>query len=91
MATTEKRLPPRAGKGRPKGVPNKVPSDLRAMVLEALGNAGGSAYLLTQAKKKNPAPFLALVGKCVPKDVNVTATVSLADLIREARSQLNAK
>lgn len=80
--------PPNAGKGRRAGSVNKVPADLRAMVLEALGNAGGVTYLTAQARKKNPAPFLALVGKCLPKDVNLTANVSLSALVREARERL---
>lgn len=79
--------PPNAGKGRAKGSVNKVPADLRAMVLQALSEAGGAEYLVRQAKKKNPAPFLALVGKCIPKDVQVTATVTLTDLLREAEQR----
>ena len=39
------------------------------MILEALGEAGGVAYLVRQAKKRNPAPFMALVGKTLPMTV----------------------
>jgi hypothetical protein len=35
-----------AGKGRPKGSPNKVTADVKAMVLAALDQAGGVKYLL---------------------------------------------
>lgn len=35
------------GPGRPKGSQNKVTADVKAMVLEALGKAGGADYLLT--------------------------------------------
>jgi hypothetical protein len=42
-----KRKPPNAGKGRVKGVPNKITADVKAMVLEALSKAGGAGYLLT--------------------------------------------
>lgn len=73
--------------GRPAGKPNKITTDLRSMVLEALGTAGGVDYLVRQAKKKNPAPFLALVGKCIPKDVNLNANVTLGELLRKAREQ----
>ena len=55
--------------GRPKGTPNKVTADLRAMVLGALADAGGQAYLVRQAKKRNPAPFLALLARCLPKEM----------------------
>lgn len=60
--------PPNAGKGRVKGVPNKITADLKAMVLGALADAGGRKYLVTQAKE-NPTAFLTLVGKAMPKEV----------------------
>lgn len=66
----------RKGKGRPKGSPNKVSAQLKEMVLQALDKAGGVDYLVRQAKKKNPAPFMALLGKVLPLtvtgDLNVT-------------------
>lgn len=37
---------PKTG-GRQKGTPNKVSADVKQMVLEALGKAGGAQYLLT--------------------------------------------
>ena len=74
------------GPGRPKGSQNKLTKDLRAMVLSALDKAGGEDYLANQATE-SPAAFIALVGKCLPKDVNVTASVSLSDLLRKAREK----
>ena len=62
---TERRLPPNAGKGRPKGSLNKVTADVKAMILSALNDAGGSNYLLEQSKD-NPTAFLTLVGKVLP-------------------------
>ena len=55
----------RAGAGRKPGVPNKLSSDVKAMILGALEDAGGREYLLTQAVN-NPAAFLTLVGKVLP-------------------------
>ena len=63
--------------GRPKGVRNKLTEDVRQMILGALDAAGGQKYLQTQAKN-NPTAFLALVGKIVPRDLNVDATVEVA-------------
>jgi hypothetical protein len=80
-------IPPAAGMGRKKGVPNKVTGDLRTMVLQALSAAGGVEYLLAQAHSNNPAPFMALVGKCIPKDIQVTAKVSLTQLLQEAEAR----
>ena len=54
-----------SGQGRPKGVPNKLTSDVKAMILAALGKAGGIDYLVAQSGK-NPAAFLTLVGKVLP-------------------------
>lgn len=73
VATTKpkaKKMPPNAGKGRPRGVPNKVNGDVKAMILGALEQAGGQSYLAEQAEQ-NPGAFMALVGKVLPKDLKV--------------------
>lgn len=57
-----------AGKGRKKGVPNKVTGALKDMILQALANAGGVDYLQGQAKE-NPNAFMALVGRVLPLQV----------------------
>lgn len=61
-----KTMPP--GPGRPKGSKNKAPAELRAMILQALEGAGGVEYLQRQAED-NPGPFMSLVGKVLPKEV----------------------
>ena len=63
------RKPPNAGKGRVKGVPNKVTAELKEMILQALDGAGGVAYLQEQATQR-PSAFLTLVGKVLPLQVN---------------------
>lgn len=80
--------PPNAGKGRVKGVPNKITADVKAMVLQALTEAGGVKYLVSQAKKSNPAPFMALVGKVLPLTVAGDPSAPLLGMSEEA---LNAK
>jgi hypothetical protein len=65
--------PPAAGKGRKKGTPNKVTADLKAMIEGALQDAGGRAYLVAQAQE-NPAAFLTLVGKILPRDIKTELT-----------------
>ena len=55
-------------KGRKKGVPNKVTTELKEMILQALHNKGGVKYLEAQAEK-SPTAFLALVGKILPMQV----------------------
>ena len=59
--------PPNAGKGRPKGAANKVTRTLREMILGALDDAGGQAYLAEQARE-NPMAFIALLGRLLPRE-----------------------
>ena len=40
------------------------------MILNALNEVGGSDYLAAQAEA-NPVAFMALIGRCLPKDVRV--------------------
>ena len=56
------------GKGRKKGVPNKVTKELKEMILGALDKSGGEEYLVKQAED-NPNAFLTLVGKVLPMTV----------------------
>jgi hypothetical protein len=49
-------------------VPNKVPADIKAMVLAALDKAGGVDYLRDRAFDQ-PVAFLGLVGKVLPLQV----------------------
>jgi hypothetical protein len=61
--------PPAAGRGRPKGSPNKVQAAVKEMVIQALDEAGGVQYLVTQSRD-NPTAFLTLVGKVLPLQVS---------------------
>lgn len=65
-ASAGKRPQPKGGSR--KGIPNKVTADLKAMILGALSDAGGQKYLQRQADE-NPAAFMTLVGKCMPKEI----------------------
>jgi hypothetical protein len=65
-----KKLPPNAGKGREKGVPNKVTKELKDMILGALDQAGGVGYLTKKANDPRTASaFLSLVGKVLPLQI----------------------
>ena len=64
-----KRKPPAKGGSR-KGVPNKVTGEIKQMILDALGNAGGVEYLTDRAKDpRTAAAFMGLLGKVLPMQV----------------------
>lgn len=63
---TAKRPQPKGGSR--KGVPNKITAELKTMILQALDESGGVAYLKRQAKAK-PVAFLALLGRVLPLQV----------------------
>jgi len=54
--------------GRKKGQRNKNTTALKDMILAALSDAGGQAYLAGQADK-NPTAFMTLVGRVLPLQV----------------------
>lgn len=59
-----------AGPGRKKGVPNKMTTEVKAMILQALDGAGGVEYLQERANDpKTAGAFLTLVGKVLPLQV----------------------
>ncbi len=72
--------------GRRKGTPNKTTALLKDAVLQAAEEAGDEegmvGYLVKQAKE-NPAPFLTLLGKVLPMQVNaqVGATDPISELL----------
>lgn len=60
------------GKGRVKGVPNKITADLKRAILEAAeaaGGEGGTAGYLTRQADENPAAFMSLLGKVLPTTI----------------------
>lgn len=75
VANSGKRLPPAAGKGRPKGAKNKTTALLKDAILKAaeqagnqIGDQGLVSYLEDQATK-NPGPFMSLLSKVLPMQV----------------------
>ena len=56
MAAAKGTRPPAAGKGRQTGSQNKITKALKEMVLGALDDAGGQAYLVRMASDLGIAP-----------------------------------
>lgn len=56
--------------GSRKGVPNKATKALKDMILGALSDAGGQAYLTSCAKDpRTSSAFLTLIGKVLPTTI----------------------
>lgn len=67
--------------GRQKGSQNRVNADLKSMIEGALGTLGGEGWLVSSAQE-NPAAFMSLLGKILPRDLNVAVDVALSDRMR---------
>lgn len=75
----------RKGEKRPnqgKRGPSKATKELKDMILGALDKAGGQAYLQRQATAQ-PAAFLTLLGKVLPKDMHLDGGVKLNVTIKK--------
>jgi hypothetical protein len=70
------RVGTKGNRGRPKGSPNKTTAAVKDMILQALSNKGGVAYLEKQADD-DPRAFLSLVGKVIPLDVNASGNITV--------------
>lgn len=62
----------KAGPGRPKGSRNKTTALIKDAIIQAATNAGsdygedGMVSYLTEQARKNPGPFMGLLGKVLP-------------------------
>jgi len=83
--------PPNAGKGRPKGSPNRITRDLREMIEGALQAAGGQEYLTRQARE-NPTAFMGLIKGLLPKQFSaeIQAQTEIVDKRREIDALVEA-
>jgi hypothetical protein len=77
-----------AGPGRPKGIPNKTTALLKDAILKAAERAGNKvgddgmvSYLEVQATE-NPGPFMSLLGKVLPMQIQGDAENPLTITVR---------
>lgn len=68
MGAPKGRPKPAGSGGSRKGIPNAVTAEVRAMIEGALVAGGGQKYFEAQMHE-NPAAFMALVGKILPKEI----------------------
>ena len=57
--------------GRPKGSANVITREIGELVIQAMQEEGGIAYMRRQARE-NPKIFGALLAKCIPQAVEVS-------------------
>lgn len=74
----------KGNKGKPKGATNKLNREVKEMIIEALNRAGGVEYLANKAES-HPAPFMALVGKVLPMQVEGAGENGEHKIITEIR------
>ncbi len=74
----------RAGLGRPKGSPNKINAGVKSMILGALDDLGGQAWLV-QTARAEPRTFMALLARILPSEMTLDATVTAHEPITEIR------
>ena len=66
----------------PPGIPNKLTIELKAMIEGALADIGGQDWLASAATRE-PAAFMSLLGKLLPKDVNLKGSLDLKSMSLE--------
>lgn len=67
----QKGRPKPAGSGRKPGTINKKTKELKELVFNALHAGEGAEKWLIQQKQDNPVAFMTLLGKFVPRDLNL--------------------
>ena len=83
-ATTSSGAPRQRAPGAGRIATKKLLS-MQEMVEQALDKAGGVEWLVMQAET-NPNSFMSLVGKLMPKDVNVNSQVQVMGLVQLLQS-----
>lgn len=70
MESERRKLPPNAGKGRPKGAPNKITKAAREAFELAFEEIGGSAALAKWARK-HQTEFYKLYARLIPIEQHI--------------------
>lgn len=73
------------GPGRPPGTPNKLTSAVKEAIENAFTEVGGKKYLV-QVAHDDPKTFCALLGKVLPKDINIDSSQTLSEILELLRN-----
>ena len=77
---TGKRLPPNAGRGRPKGSPNKATASVKAALEASLTELGGVQWFV-QLAKSNPDAYVKLLLQILPKAAPESSDADGGDIL----------
>lgn len=69
-----------AGRGRPRGVPNRLSGELREMILASLHAVGGVDYLCRMAHEQ-PVAYLSLLGRLLPLEARLSETPTRIEVV----------
>ncbi len=91
MAAAKGTRPPNAGKGRPKGVPNKATTSAREAFALAFDGIGGFAALTTWARE-NTTEFFKLYARLIPVEhVGEGGTGPIATVVKHIYENTESK
>lgn len=69
LEDSDKRKPPSAGKGRPKGAINKLTATIKNAIEASFEKVGGAEYLARMAETQ-PVAYMTLLGKVLPTQID---------------------
>lgn len=83
VGITARPKPPRAGMGRPAGIPNKTTRALKQALEESFDRLGGVDWLMRLAESE-PKAYASLLARLLPTqiDADVTAHPPIAKIVR---------
>ena len=76
--------------GRRAGTPNRITTDVRAIILAALDRVGGQDYLVQQAHN-NPKAFMSLLGRLIPTQMTGPGDKELFPVQEMTTAELEAR
>ena len=77
---TAKRLPPNAGKGRPRGSTNRATASVKAALEASLAELGGVQWFV-QLARTNPDAYVRLLLQILPKAAPESADADGGDIL----------
>lgn len=74
------------GAGRKPGTPNRMTSAVKDAIEQAFKEVGGQKYLIRVAEE-DPKTFCALLGKVLPRDINIESSQTLSEILDMLKGQ----